>query len=71
MYEVIDTKRGARKAYTEALIGRGDISMKEAEDARATARVNSSKYSTRSGNWKNTLPNPASRSSPHRCRRVE
>ncbi|MCB0933555.1 MAG: multifunctional oxoglutarate decarboxylase/oxoglutarate dehydrogenase thiamine pyrophosphate-binding subunit/dihydrolipoyllysine-residue succinyltransferase subunit [Mycobacterium sp.] len=33
MYEVIDTKRGARKAYTEALIGRGDISMKEAEDA--------------------------------------
>ena len=33
MYHVIDTKRGARKAYTEALIGRGDISMKEAEDA--------------------------------------
>jgi len=33
MYDVIDTKRGVRKAYTEALIGRGDISMKEAEDA--------------------------------------
>ena len=33
MYQVIDTKRGARKAYTEALIGRGDISLKEAEDA--------------------------------------
>lgn len=33
MYEVIDTKRGVRKSYTEALIGRGDISMKEAEDA--------------------------------------
>ena len=33
MYEVIDAKRGVRKAYTEALIGRGDISMKEAEDA--------------------------------------
>ncbi|CKI25322.1 multifunctional oxoglutarate decarboxylase/oxoglutarate dehydrogenase thiamine pyrophosphate-binding subunit/dihydrolipoyllysine-residue succinyltransferase subunit [Mycolicibacterium smegmatis] len=33
MYDVIDTKRGSRKAYTEALIGRGDISMKEAEDA--------------------------------------
>ncbi|CPY49944.1 Probable 2-oxoglutarate dehydrogenase SucA [Mycobacteroides abscessus] len=33
MYEVIDTKRGVRKTYTEALIGRGDISMKEAEDA--------------------------------------
>ncbi|WNG91706.1 multifunctional oxoglutarate decarboxylase/oxoglutarate dehydrogenase thiamine pyrophosphate-binding subunit/dihydrolipoyllysine-residue succinyltransferase subunit [Mycobacterium sp. ITM-2016-00318] len=33
MYDAIDTKRGARKTYTEALIGRGDISMKEAEDA--------------------------------------
>ena len=33
MYDVIDAKRGVRKAYTEALIGRGDISMKEAEDA--------------------------------------
>jgi multifunctional 2-oxoglutarate metabolism enzyme len=33
MYDAIDTKRGARKSYTEDLIGRGDISMKEAEDA--------------------------------------
>ncbi|MCV7321201.1 multifunctional oxoglutarate decarboxylase/oxoglutarate dehydrogenase thiamine pyrophosphate-binding subunit/dihydrolipoyllysine-residue succinyltransferase subunit [Mycolicibacterium confluentis] len=33
MYDVIDHKRGVRKTYTEALIGRGDISMKEAEDA--------------------------------------
>ncbi|OBI50883.1 alpha-ketoglutarate decarboxylase [Mycobacterium kyorinense] len=33
MYDVIDAKRGSRKSYTEALIGRGDISMKEAEDA--------------------------------------
>jgi 2-oxoglutarate decarboxylase len=33
MYEVIDAKRGVRKAYTEALIGRGDISMEEAADA--------------------------------------
>jgi 2-oxoglutarate decarboxylase len=33
MYDVIDTKRGSRKSYTESLIGRGDISMKEAEDA--------------------------------------
>ena len=33
MYDVVDTKRGVRKSYTEALIGRGDISMKEAEDA--------------------------------------
>ena len=33
MYHVIDTKRGVRKNYTESLIGRGDISIKEAEDA--------------------------------------
>ncbi|MEV6659358.1 multifunctional oxoglutarate decarboxylase/oxoglutarate dehydrogenase thiamine pyrophosphate-binding subunit/dihydrolipoyllysine-residue succinyltransferase subunit [Nocardia fluminea] len=33
MYDIIDTKRSVRKAYTESLIGRGDISMKEAEDA--------------------------------------
>ena len=33
MYDVVDLKRGVRKSYTEALIGRGDISMKEAEDA--------------------------------------
>jgi 2-oxoglutarate decarboxylase len=33
MYDVVDVKRGARKSYTEALIGRGDISIKEAEDA--------------------------------------
>ena len=33
MYDVIDNKRGVRKTYTEALIGRGDISIKEAEDA--------------------------------------
>ncbi|MFT4044491.1 MAG: multifunctional oxoglutarate decarboxylase/oxoglutarate dehydrogenase thiamine pyrophosphate-binding subunit/dihydrolipoyllysine-residue succinyltransferase subunit, partial [Gordonia sp. (in: high G+C Gram-positive bacteria)] len=33
MYDVIDIKRGVRKSYTEALIGRGDISTKEAEDA--------------------------------------
>ncbi|NMO01176.1 multifunctional oxoglutarate decarboxylase/oxoglutarate dehydrogenase thiamine pyrophosphate-binding subunit/dihydrolipoyllysine-residue succinyltransferase subunit [Gordonia sp. TBRC 11910] len=33
MYDVIDTMRGVRKSYTEALIGRGDISTKEAEDA--------------------------------------
>ncbi|UZJ25584.1 multifunctional oxoglutarate decarboxylase/oxoglutarate dehydrogenase thiamine pyrophosphate-binding subunit/dihydrolipoyllysine-residue succinyltransferase subunit [Rhodococcus antarcticus] len=33
MYDVIDTKRSVRKSYTESLIGRGDLSMKEAEDA--------------------------------------
>ncbi|MBV9313686.1 MAG: multifunctional oxoglutarate decarboxylase/oxoglutarate dehydrogenase thiamine pyrophosphate-binding subunit/dihydrolipoyllysine-residue succinyltransferase subunit [Pseudonocardia sp.] len=33
MYEKIDAKRSVRKLYTESLIGRGDISMDEAEDA--------------------------------------
>ncbi len=33
MYDVVDNKRGVRKSYTESLIGRGDISLKEAEDA--------------------------------------
>jgi 2-oxoglutarate decarboxylase len=33
MYDIIDAKRSVRKTYTEALIGRGDISMEEAEHA--------------------------------------
>ena len=33
MYELIDAKRSVRKLYTESLIGRGDISVEEAEEA--------------------------------------
>src|SRR5699024_4658570 len=33
MYDVIDSKRSTRKLYTEALVGRGDITMEEAEQA--------------------------------------
>ena len=33
MYEIIDAKRSVRKLYTEALIGRGDITVEEAEEA--------------------------------------
>jgi len=33
MYNLIDAKRSTRKLYTEALIGRGDISVEEAEAA--------------------------------------
>jgi 2-oxoglutarate decarboxylase len=33
MYDVIDSKRSTRKLYTEALIGRGDITVEEAEQA--------------------------------------
>jgi len=33
MYDLIDAKRSVRKLYTESLIGRGDITMEEAEQA--------------------------------------
>ncbi|HEY3681607.1 MAG TPA: multifunctional oxoglutarate decarboxylase/oxoglutarate dehydrogenase thiamine pyrophosphate-binding subunit/dihydrolipoyllysine-residue succinyltransferase subunit [Streptosporangiaceae bacterium] len=33
MYDVIDAKRSVRKIYTESLIGRGDITMEQAEQA--------------------------------------
>jgi multifunctional 2-oxoglutarate metabolism enzyme len=33
MYDLIDAKRSTRKLYTEALIGRGDITLEEAEQA--------------------------------------
>ncbi len=33
MYQIVDTKRSVRRLYTEALIGRGDITPEEAEDA--------------------------------------
>ncbi|MFC3510276.1 multifunctional oxoglutarate decarboxylase/oxoglutarate dehydrogenase thiamine pyrophosphate-binding subunit/dihydrolipoyllysine-residue succinyltransferase subunit [Amycolatopsis halotolerans] len=33
MYDIIDSKRSVRKTYTESLIGRGDISVEEAEAA--------------------------------------
>jgi 2-oxoglutarate decarboxylase len=33
MYDIIDGKRSVRKTYTEALIGRNDISMEDAETA--------------------------------------
>ena len=33
MYDLIDAKRSVRKIYTESLIGRGDISLEEAESA--------------------------------------
>ena len=33
MYDVIDAKRSVRKTYTEQLVGRGDITIEEAEEA--------------------------------------
>jgi multifunctional 2-oxoglutarate metabolism enzyme len=33
MYDIIDRKRSVRKLYTEALVGRGDITLADAEEA--------------------------------------
>src|SRR5207245_8451831 len=33
MYDIIDKKRSVRKLYTEALVGRGDITLEDAEAA--------------------------------------
>ncbi len=33
MYDIIDSKRSVRKLYTEALVGRGDITIEDAEAA--------------------------------------
>ncbi|HJQ44180.1 MAG TPA: multifunctional oxoglutarate decarboxylase/oxoglutarate dehydrogenase thiamine pyrophosphate-binding subunit/dihydrolipoyllysine-residue succinyltransferase subunit, partial [Jatrophihabitantaceae bacterium] len=33
MYDIIDAKRSVRKIYTEALVGRGDITLEDAEAA--------------------------------------
>jgi 2-oxoglutarate dehydrogenase E1 component len=33
MYDIIDNKRSVRKLYTEALVGRGDITLEDAENA--------------------------------------
>ena len=46
MYKLIDAKRSTRKLYTEALIGRGDITVEEAEavlrEDRKSTLLNSS-----------------------------
>jgi 2-oxoglutarate decarboxylase len=55
MYDLISQKRSVRKLYTEALVGRGDITLEEAEDAmkdyqsqleRVFAEVRDAKSST-------------------------
>ncbi|HVU73378.1 MAG TPA: multifunctional oxoglutarate decarboxylase/oxoglutarate dehydrogenase thiamine pyrophosphate-binding subunit/dihydrolipoyllysine-residue succinyltransferase subunit, partial [Mycobacteriales bacterium] len=39
MYKVIEAKRSTRHLYTEALVGRGDITVEEAENALASYRA--------------------------------
>jgi len=68
MYDVVDTKRGVRKTYTEALIGRGDIfDEKRPKTRSATTRANWNGFSTTSGKWRCTECNRALRWSPTRC----
>ena len=60
MYDIIDAKRWVRKTYTESLIGRGDISVEEAEHAlQATSPASSSTCSTRCASWRRTRPAPS------------
>lgn len=70
MYDVIDTKRSVRKSYTESLIGRGDISLKEAEDALRDYQASSSGSSTRSVNSRSSSPNRPSPSNSTRLPRL-
>ncbi len=46
MYNLIDSKRSIRKLYTEALIGRGDITLEEAEAALRDYRAHLEKAFT-------------------------
>ncbi len=70
MYDVIDTKRSVRKSYTESLIGRGDISLKEAEDALRDYQASSNGSSTRSVNSRSSSPNRPSPSNSTRLPRL-
>ncbi len=62
MYNLIDNKRSVRKLYTEALIGRGDITVEEAEQALRDYQAQLEKVfqETRSASAEETI-NPGSR----------
>ncbi|MCK9899692.1 multifunctional oxoglutarate decarboxylase/oxoglutarate dehydrogenase thiamine pyrophosphate-binding subunit/dihydrolipoyllysine-residue succinyltransferase subunit [Frankia sp. Cpl3] len=55
MYDTIASKRSVRKVYTEALIGRGDITRDEAEQAMKTYRAELEKAFTET---RETTPRP-------------
>lgn len=67
MYDVIDTKRSVRKSYTESLIGRGDISLKEAEDALRDYQGQLERVFNEVRELEKYTPEPVSRSSSTRC----
>ena len=49
MYDLIEKKRSVRKLYTEALIGRGDITVEDAEAVMARFQKRLESVFTRSG----------------------
>ncbi|GAA0322639.1 multifunctional oxoglutarate decarboxylase/oxoglutarate dehydrogenase thiamine pyrophosphate-binding subunit/dihydrolipoyllysine-residue succinyltransferase subunit [Kineococcus aurantiacus] len=68
MYNLIEKKRSVRKSYTEGLIGRGDISVEEAEEAlrdysaqleRAFAETKESKDGPADGDSRGGLGKPS------------
>lgn len=70
MYDVIDTKRGVRKSYTEASSVVATSPPRRPRTPCATTRVSWSGCSTRSRSSRSSVPNRRSRSRPiSRCRR--
>jgi 2-oxoglutarate decarboxylase len=59
MYNLIDAKRSVRKLYTEALIGRGDITVEQAESALRDYREHLEKAFVETRDSSNTPHEPA------------
>ncbi|HTZ42348.1 MAG TPA: multifunctional oxoglutarate decarboxylase/oxoglutarate dehydrogenase thiamine pyrophosphate-binding subunit/dihydrolipoyllysine-residue succinyltransferase subunit [Jatrophihabitans sp.] len=65
MYDIIDNKRSVRKLYTEALIGRGDITLDDAEEALRDFRAQLEKVFVETRDASSTpRPEPAMDESP-------
>ena len=73
MYDIIDRKRSVRKLYTEALVGRGDITLEEAEEALKDYRGQLERAFAETHDAQDSKPepvmDPARRRSPRSRRR--
>jgi 2-oxoglutarate dehydrogenase E1 component len=56
MYDIIDHKRSVRKLYTEALVGRGDITLEDAEAALKDFQAQLEKVFVETRNASSTSP---------------
>ncbi len=56
MYDIIDGKRSVRKLYTEALVGRGDITLEDAEAALKDFQAQLEKVFVETRNASTTAP---------------